>query len=390
MILGAAGIPLPGMTWATASTTGRAAYVAFWTAYAQMCADPANGVDTVRFAHENDGDWFHWSARGQGQAMQEAAAIWVGIMRQYAPKVKLAINPTSDASGMLDYYFGQIIGLFDIVGVDVYPWQGLVDGNSPAMTDTARQHVWAWRLSQLVTIHAWAKLHGKPVYYYEVGLREWESSGTGDDAVWVNSFFAFIEAQGIGTGPGQVCGYAWWEDPAGGGRGFFQHCIPVPNATAAFLADIKAPVGTPPVVVPPVVVAPPLTITNPSAATGDATVGQPLDATWLPVTAAGGTAPYTWSTAGMPAGMAIDAKSGAWSIGQSPAAGSDGVHPVTFTCTDAKGAVATHLVVMTIHPATVTTPVVTPPVLVPPTPPAPPTGAAVAAAVRGALTLAGV
>jgi hypothetical protein len=269
IILGTFGIPLPGQNWQDSVNDKPDAqgntYTSVWTAAAKKIGNPAFLVDGVRLAHEMDGDWFRWGARGQGTAFQQAMIKVIRIVRANAPKVWIAINPTSDAAALMDYYFSGVIGLVDRVGINMYPYQHLVDGNSPQMNDLARQHVSAGRLAQADTITAWAKTHGKPVSFFEVQLREWNegdgfAAGTGDDAIWWPSFYAWAARQGFGLGPGQVADVCPWEDPNGGGQGLFNHHLNLPNATASFLkyfsgtaSVVTPPVTTPPVTPPPVV-----------------------------------------------------------------------------------------------------------------------------------------
>jgi len=78
-----------------------------------------------------------------------------------------------------------------------------------------------------------------------------------------------------------------------------------------------------------------------------AVVGQSYSAT--PVTAAGGTAPYSWSATGLPAGLSITASNGTIS-GKPTTAGTSSV---TVTAKDAKGATASKTISLTVDPAPV-------------------------------------
>ena len=86
----------------------------------------------------------------------------------------------------------------------------------------------------------------------------------------------------------------------------------------------------------------PVTVTDPGSRTG--TVGT---ATTLDVTASGGTAPYTWTATGLPAGLSISSSTG--KIAGTPTTA--GSSSVTVTATDAAGATGTTSFTWTINPA---------------------------------------
>ncbi len=88
----------------------------------------------------------------------------------------------------------------------------------------------------------------------------------------------------------------------------------------------------------------PVSVTDPGSRTG--TVGT---ATTLDVTASGGTAPYTWTATGLPAGLTITSSTGKIT-GTPTTAGSSSV---TVTATDAAGATGTTSFTWTINPAAV-------------------------------------
>ena len=100
--------------------------------------------------------------------------------------------------------------------------------------------------------------------------------------------------------------------------------------------------------------APPLTISSP-ASLPPGTVGVPYGP--VPFTASGGTAERDWAATGLPAGLFINAATGA--LGGTPELGSEGVYPnAKFTVIDSNGAVASVTLSLTMNPSG---PVVPPP-----------------------------
>ncbi|HEY7048972.1 MAG TPA: putative Ig domain-containing protein [Jatrophihabitantaceae bacterium] len=120
--------------------------------------------------------------------------------------------------------------------------------------------------------------------------------------------------------PSVLChGGAGWDGPSGLGT---------PNGTAAFTAGGGGGPG-------------PVTVNNPGNQTG--TVGTAVS---LQMSASGGTAPYTWSATGLPAGLSINSSSGL--ISGTPTTAT--TYNVTVTATDSTNATGNAPFSWTINP----------------------------------------
>lgn len=225
------------------------AYDAHWQNMGHRLVASGQAHAILRGAHEFNISDFAWRcAPGEQGDFVAAWRRWHGVMTAVPGNhFKFVWNPAIGHSAIdaLSAYPGD--AYLDYVGVDVYDgWygRGWRPGIDAPPSRAEQDAVWDTVLNGYRGLKFWrdfATEHGKPLAFPEWGLQLWVradgySHGGGDNPAFVERMAAIINDPSW-----NVAFHAFWEDPAGGGRGVSdpdagrKPPIPVPNARATFL-----------------------------------------------------------------------------------------------------------------------------------------------------------
>jgi len=182
-----------GQTWAGAAS---GAYDAMWTNCLMMAKSKwtaiSRGTLYLRFAHEWNGNWYHWSVDSANIANFQAAwARFRALQQQIFPACKLVCCINGETNGQTYNWVNALpdSSSYDILGVDYYSnhwlYTAAYDGNGGPR--------------RLDTIKAAAVSIGKPISVSEWG----NNSDSGDHPEYIAAMHDFY-ALNAGTGPGQV------------------------------------------------------------------------------------------------------------------------------------------------------------------------------------------
>ena len=158
-------------------------------AYLRTWADSLRrwgGTVYLRFAHEQNGDWYPWSVGG-GTTAADYTAAWRHVAQLFdqagAGNVQFVWNPNVSYPGsspMAATWPGADV--VDLVGLDGYNW-----GTSQSWS--------SWQSPQTVFASSLAELRalapGKPVVIGEVASAE----AGGDKAAWIRDLVTWLDAQ---------------------------------------------------------------------------------------------------------------------------------------------------------------------------------------------------
>lgn len=155
------------------------------------------GTTYIRFAHEMNGNWFHWSVKPDDRnPFKVAWRRYHAIKQQIFPEAKLVFSPGANSAQAYSWrtlWPGD--SYVDVLGSDFYA------NHRGFGVDVLRYDSYGGPIS--VGAHrAFAELHGKPFAFPEWGAHA-DSAGDAGSAAWIREMHAFMTKY-AGTGPGRV------------------------------------------------------------------------------------------------------------------------------------------------------------------------------------------